>query len=203
MEDKHLFIEKLEGYLPLGTSEIVANWTFAYNVEFKITKPRSTKLGDFRPEWKGKPARITVNQDLNRFSFLITTVHEFAHLTTWLKYKNRVKPHGQEWKDEFSLMLKPFIFDNIFPSDIDKALESYMENPLASSCTDLHLSKTLKQYDSKKVIHLEEIEEGTKFTIRKKTFVKGKKRRKRYECIEINTRRLYLVSPIAEIEINC
>jgi len=201
MHQKQQLIKSLNEYLPEETANTIATWIFTYKVEFKISKPRSTKLGDFRPSWKGKPARISVNDNLNKFSFLITTVHEFAHLVVWNKYKRTVKPHGKEWKETFSAMLKPFIVNGIFPNILEKALKKYIANPLASSYSDLNLSRTLKEFDAKVAIHLEDLKEGSTFRIRNKIFIKGTKRRKRYICQEISSKKIYLVSALAEIEI--
>ena len=59
--------------------------------------------------------KITVNGDLNPYSFLITTIHEFAHLVTFEEYQGRVKPHGKEWQLTYSKMLYPVIEDGGLP----------------------------------------------------------------------------------------
>ena len=66
----------------------------------KITKPRKSKLGDFRILINGR-GQISVNENLNRYAFLITITHELAHAFVWKRYKTRVMPHGKEWKSTF------------------------------------------------------------------------------------------------------
>jgi hypothetical protein len=115
-----------------------------------------------------EPTRISVNHDLNSYSFLITTIHEFAHLQTWNKHQHRVKPHGTEWKNNFKELMEPFLKLNIFPIDISSAIHRYMENPAASSCTDLHLFRTLKSYDTVKTsaLTVESLEDGHFFKLK-------------------------------------
>ena len=43
--------------------------------------------------------RISVNGNLNKYSFLITLIHELAHLLTFTQYKNRVDPHGRNGRE--------------------------------------------------------------------------------------------------------
>jgi SprT protein len=167
----------------------------------KITKARLTKLGDYRHPYNGKPHEITINHNLNSYSFLITLVHEIAHLTTWNKYRRKVLPHGMEWKEEFRNLLKPVFELNIFPEEIFECLKNYSVNPKASSCADTELMKVLKKYDkNSEFVHLEDIPEKSVFSLKSgRTFIKGEKIRKRYKCIDTTNKKLYLVSPVAEV----
>jgi len=158
-------------------------------------------LGDYRHPFRGRTHQITVNHNLNKFSFLITLVHEIAHLTAWNKFGRRVLPHGKEWKEEFKIHLKPFIELEIFPHDILLHLNIYSVNPKASSCSDTELVKVLKKYDDDSdYVHLENITEDSTFKLKNgRTFIKGKRIRKRYICIDTSTRKKYLISPVAEV----
>ncbi len=101
-------------YLPEKAVPEILNWLENSNVQLKITRNRHTKLGDYRPPIKHKFHKISINYDLNKYNFLITLIHEFAHLNIWEQFKNRVKPHGKEWKEEYSKLLLPFLkFRNI------------------------------------------------------------------------------------------
>ncbi len=153
------------------------------------------------PAHRGKPHRITVNHNLNKYSFLITLTHEVAHLIAWNKFQNRILPHGKEWKEEFRLLLLPFFTLKIFPEDVLKCLNHYSLNPKASSCTDLHLMKVLKKYDENSAyIHLEDIPAGSIFRLRNgREFIKGERLRKRFLCTNLKNRKEYLVSPVAEV----
>ncbi|HAD34265.1 MAG TPA: hypothetical protein DCF44_07170 [Chitinophagaceae bacterium] len=45
---------------------------------------------------------MSVNGNLNSYHFLITLLHEIAHMLVWEQFRNRVKPHGLEWKHVFA-----------------------------------------------------------------------------------------------------
>ena len=177
------------------------NWLSKYKFHFKITRSRTSKLGDYRPAHHGNPHRITVNHNLNKYSFLITLTHEVGHLVAWNKYRNKILPHGKEWKEEFRSLLLPFFSLNIFPEDILKCLTNYSLNPKASSCTDLHLVKVLKKYDeNSSFIHLEDIPVKCIFRLRNgREFIKGERIRKRFKCVDVSSKKEYLVSPVAEV----
>ncbi|RZK82169.1 MAG: sprT domain-containing protein, partial [Pedobacter sp.] len=115
-------VEVLSQYMPLGAAPVIARWIDYFQCEFKISKSRSTKLGDYRHPFNGVGHKISVNNNLNQYSFLVTTVHEFAHLLTWNDHKNKVKPHGEEWKKNFKRMMVPFIDQQVFPEDIQYAI---------------------------------------------------------------------------------
>src|SRR5690606_39066974 len=112
-----------------------------------------------------------------------------------------VKPHGKEWKHNFQVLMQPFFALQVFPGDIRWAVEQYIANPAASSCTDLHLIRTLRAYDTHNAATLvEQLPEGAAFHLSNgRGFIKGKKLRKRYHCTEKSTGRIYLFSAIAEV----
>lgn len=197
----------LSKYLPESAVDDCTSWVIQKNIHLKITRGRSSKYGDYRPLVPGQGHRITVNHDLNPYAFLITFVHEVAHLHTFVKFKHYHEPHGKEWKSEFRVLLNDFIIRSIFPEDIKTALSNYIQNPAASSCSDHNLLRTLKKYDNRKadVIHLEDLPEDTFFSLHQSrsghVFKKGHKIRSRFHCIEINSNRVYFVSPLAEIKL--
>ncbi|WP_345230295.1 sprT domain-containing protein [Olivibacter ginsenosidimutans] len=195
----------LEKYVPQPAAPIIAQWIHQAPCWFKISKGRTSKFGDYRSPFKDKGHRISVNHNLNPYAFLITAVHEFAHLKTWNEYRAKVKPHGQEWKKNFKQLMKPFFELNIFPYDVQRAVVAYLDNPAASSCSDLTLFRTLQRYDKPKNGHLrvEELPLGASFSLPNgRTFKKGEKIRTRFRCTDLNTGRIYLFSPVAEVLIN-
>ena len=135
---------QVKPFLPPGTEIQVAEMIINYQIHLKLTKPRTTKLGDYRAPFNGKGHRITLNKSLNRFSFLITFVHEVAHLTCWNQHQHKVPPHGKEWKEHFKNLMRPFMSQHIFPENVLAALNKYMKNPAASSCADVNLLKALQ-----------------------------------------------------------
>lgn len=148
--------------------------------------------------------QITVNATLNKYRFLITLVHEIAHLIAFEKYGRRIKPHGLEWKKTFQHLMLPFIRPEVFPSKLLPLLAQHFKNPKASSDTDALLSMTLKQFDPQNVhqTFVYELPLGSVFRIYNgKLFKKGNKRVKRYECIEVASGKVYLFQPNAEVEL--
>ncbi|WP_240903057.1 SprT-like domain-containing protein [Sphingobacterium sp. SGG-5] len=196
------YSRQLSKYIPAKAAPIISQWINDTGCLFKVTRKRLTKLGDYRAPFGPSNHRITVNHDLNPFAFLITTIHEFAHLKTWNDYKNRVKPHGAEWKTNFKSLMVPFIKLDIFPEDIVQAVSTYMDNPAASSCTDLHLYRTLKKYDSTPtgVLHVENLDCNSVFYLKNgRAFQVLEKMRKRYKCIELSSKKMFLFHPLAEV----
>lgn len=190
-------------YIPEPAVDIIAHWVVYYNFKLKIKHTRSTKYGDYRPPLPGTNHQITINHDLNPFAFLITLVHEIAHLTNFNKHRNKVLPHGDEWKFEFKILMQPFLEKEIFPSDVKQALIKYLHNPAASSCSDPHLHKVLIRYDEKEegVFLLESIQYGELFFHKEVLYQKGEKIRKRYRCVQVSTKRLYLFDPLAQVKL--
>lgn len=193
--------KKLSDHLPEGTTEQILRWQSAYGFELKITRDRNSKFGDYRSPFRGKPHRITVNTGLNKYAFLITLLHEIAHLLTWNDHKNKVKSHGDEWKRHFKKLIEMYLNELVFPHDVEMALVKSLNKLTASSCSDTDLYKVLHKYDDKKgTIFLEELQQYAIFkTPTGKTFKKGERVRKRYLCNEIGTRKKYLFSPVAEV----
>ncbi|SFW33697.1 SprT-like family protein [Sinomicrobium oceani] len=171
-------------------------------VYLKIVNERVTRHGDYRRLPNGMH-QITVNASLNRYKFLITLVHEVAHLVAFREYGMRIKPHGVEWKSTFRRLMLPFINPAIFPDSILPLLARHFRNPRASSDTDASLALALKQFDPENdKNYIFELPYGSFFRIYNgKIFRKGQKKIKRYECVEISSGRIYLFNPNAEVEL--
>ena len=192
----------LQSYLPEGSFEDVLYYLQHYKVHLTVTRNRSSILGDYRHSHADKNHRISINGGLNKFAFLITLLHELAHLFTYERFGHRVQPHGTEWKNEFSKILAQFILKKVFPPDVEKALLHTLQNPAASSCADEKLLRILYKYDNKKegMVLVEQVPEGGLFTIKGgRVFKRGEKIRKRYKCTEAKTGKQYLFSPVYEV----
>jgi SprT protein len=192
--------ELLVKYVPESTVDTVCEWIQTYDFILKITKSRDSKYGDYRSPFAGKGHRISVNHDLNKYSFFITLVHEVAHLLTWERHRDNVFPHGKEWKHFFKELMVPFLSAETFPDDVLSALSSYIKDPAASSCVDATLIKVLKRYDHPDgSILVEQIPEGSIFRLKNGMVLrKGLRLRKRFKCLEVKSKKTYLVSPVAE-----
>lgn len=189
-------------YIPEHAVDAVFELIKTYGVNLKIVNERVTKHGDYRRDGNGMH-QITVNANLNKYRFLITLVHEIAHLVAFHKYGRAIKPHGQEWKHTFQHLMVPFIRPEIFPNQLLPLLARHFKNPRASSDTDATLSIALKQFDEKsEKNYIFEIPYGSNFRIHNgKIFKKGAQRVKRFECLEISTGKIYLFNPNAEVEL--
>tara|TARA_R110000751_G_scaffold36803_1_gene89634 strand:+ start:1047 stop:1643 length:597 start_codon:yes stop_codon:yes gene_type:complete len=194
--------EILGKYIPDQAVEPVFELIKALGVHLKIVDERVTRHGDYRRLADGGH-QITVNTNLNTYRFLITLIHEIAHLVAFQKYGARIKPHGKEWKYTFQNLMLPFIRPEIFPKQILPVIANHFKSPKASSDTDAKLSLALKEFDpSNDKNYIFEIPEGSYFKIYNgKIFKKGARRVKRYECIETATGRIYLFQPNAEVEL--
>lgn len=192
----------LERYLPGHAVDMAFELIKLYGVHLKIVNERVTRHGDYHRSADGYH-RITVNASLNQYRFLITLVHEIAHLAAFEKFGRNIKPHGDEWKIVFQRLMVPFIRPEIFPPQLLPLLARHFRNPKASSDTDATLALALKQFDEKTdKNYIFEIPYGSHFRIYNgKIFRKGAQRVKRFECTEVSTGRIYLFNPNAEVEL--
>ena len=163
---------------------------------------RQSKYGDYRRLANGMH-QITVNASLNKYRFLVTTIHEIAHLVAFEKYGRSIKPHGKEWKYTFQQLMLTFIRPEIFPSSILPVIENHFRNPTASSDTDVQFSLALKQFDEQddSKHYLYQLLPGSVFSFRGKIFRVEHKKIKRYLCTEMESSRQYLFQPNAEVEL--
>ncbi|MBO9618443.1 MAG: SprT-like domain-containing protein [Niabella sp.] len=202
MSKKQVPMGQLADYLPEATFEPVLAYLHHYNVHLTIAKSRTSVLGDYRHKIDTQHHRISVNGNLNRYAFLITLLHELAHLVTFEQHGRRVASHGREWKNNYGQLLAQFIEKKIFPKDIEAELLRSLHNPGASSCSEEGLQRVLYRYDERKKHYylVEDLPADTLFALPDgRVFKKGKKRTKRFECTEMKTGKLYLFSPIHEV----
>ncbi len=189
-------------FIPTRAIDLIQNLVKTDGLIIKVKEERKTRHGDYRMLPNGKH-QITINSNLNPYRFLITLIHEIAHLEAYQKYGHFIKPHGKEWKLTFQHLMLTFLRPEIFPNNLLPLLAKHFRNPKASSDTDTDLALALKQYDEENdKTFIFEIEEGVTFKLYNgRIFRKGTKRRKRYECLEISSGKLYLFNPNAEVEL--
>lgn len=204
MHKKESPLYQLNSYIPEGAFDGVVEYIVQHKVHLTITRERQTILGNYRHRHLNKNHRITVNGNLNKYSFLITLLHELGHLLAYEKYGNKIPSHGAQWKDEFGKILAGFISKKIFPADIERELLLTLNNPAASSCAEAPLLRVLRKYDPHKpgIFLLEELPEECFFRIKNgRTFSKGNRVRKRFLCQDTISKKMYLFSPVAEVEL--
>jgi SprT protein len=199
-----IFNDVLKPFIPETSFSLVSKWIQMYPLQIKISAARTSKLGDYRsPHGKNKFHKISVNRTLNKYSFLITFTHEFAHLLCYEKHNNRVAPHGKQWKQIYKDLLFELLESKIFPPEIEFELtKSILGTVYASSTSEKELQKALSVHNihDETGVNLEELPENSKFMIHnQKVFQKGQKIRTRYKCYCLTNKRWYFVSPIARV----
>lgn len=196
-------LQALAAYLPEGSFERVAAYLHQYKVHLTITRQRKSVLGDYRHAGRGGNHRISINGNLNPYEFLITLLHELAHLLTFEQFQHRAEPHGREWKQQYSELLQHFVFHKIFPPEIVRALQASIRNPAATANGETDLLLVLRKYNPQKregYSTIEELGEGEWFeTDNGRTFQKISKRRKRFTCIEQGSGLSYSFSAVTEV----
>jgi SprT protein len=198
-------LQALSAYLPEGAFEPVVRLINYYKVHLTVTKARKSVLGDYRHPFMGANHKISINGNLNKYEFLITLLHELAHLLCFEQFKNRVEAHGKEWKAIYGNLLTEFIQADLFPADISNALQKTLKNPAATANGETKLLLILRKYDVLKkeghalVAHLPE---GSLFeSLKGRIFRRGKKRRIRIECVELATGQVYSFSALTEVKV--
>ena len=174
-----------------------------YPIHLGLMAPRSRVFGDYRaPQKRGEFHKITVNGDLNKYAFLITFLHEYAHLQTFANY-GHVQSHGNEWKSAFRQLLQQFIQLDIFPEDIRLALQNYMIKVPASTATDPRLMRVLERYNTRKrsenEMTVEQLPNKARFKYNGEFFEKGERLRKNYTCIRLSDGAKFRFSPVANV----
>ena len=191
-----------DDFVPTESLALVRTWFQHNRVRLHISRERISKLGDFRAG-PGVPVPvISVNYNLNKYSFLITLLHEMAHAVVWLSHKRKTQPHGTAWKIAFQQVSLPYLEAEVFPPELAAAFITYLRKPTASTMANHPLSRALRVFDEpdESIIRVAELPENTVFRIAGgRSFVKGKKVRTRYRCTCLNNKRIYLFNPLAEV----
>ncbi len=203
MPKKEVPLTYLQQYIPAGVLEPVVAYLKQYKVHLTITRERKSVLGDYRHRYNNANHRISINGNLNSYAFLITFLHELAHLLVFEQFGNKVQAHGKEWKNVFAQLLRGFINKETFPQDIKQELQISLNNPAASSCAEEGLMRVLRRYNEEQSSFqlVEELLPGTLFRIKSgQVFKKEEKLRKRFKCTEVKTGKMYLFSPVYEVE---
>lgn len=198
-------LQLLQRFFPEAAVAMVGEIYGQRRFKLHFKRPRSSKLGDFRPpRAKNGICTITLNLDLNPYQMLITYVHEVAHYDVFQQFGLRfVQPHGTEWQNRFTTLLLPFLTESVFPKDVLQALQNHLKHIKASSTADQNLQRVLHQYDknAENLVTVEQLPEGARFTLKNGlVFRKGEKQRTRYKCHCETNGRTYFVAALAEVQ---
>ena len=189
--------EILEKYIPAEALDEVIKLLYSHqDLSLKITRKRHSKLGDFK-RISPYQYRISINNNLNKYQFLITLLHEIAHYLTLKKHGTNVKPHGKEWKKIYAELLESYLTKGIFPPDIHVPLSKYALNPKATTAGSGELYLALIKYDKENNGHLKhvfELKTHEKFQTEKgEIYELLTKRRTRYICKRLSNGKSYLI----------
>ena len=188
-------------YLPSGDYEpLFSKWLEGFNYQIAISRPRKSKLGDFRPPRPGQIARITMNADLGPFQFLTTLTHEIAHLIAWEKHSRRAAPHGKERKAVFRQMLIELAHHQAWPENYSHALLKHSKSPKSAVGADPQLQQTLLRLDGSTDLLLQGIAPGENFSFKGRNFCYEEKRRTRALVTELGTKKQYTIPLVACVE---
>lgn len=198
--DQSALVSLLESHVPAASVSYCLQLWQEHPFQLTLRTSRATKVGDFTCR-NGNQPRITINADSPPFLFLITYVHEVAHLRTHHENGWTTAPHGKEWKDTFRRLCTPLLQLDVFPTELLSALERHLVNPRASSFSDAQLSKALRAFDPRHSasIILRDIPEGSQFEIRGRWFTRGKQKRTRIVCRDLHSKRNYLIAADAPV----
>jgi len=178
---------------PIAVSYCTLLWE-EFPFDFKLRKSRLSKVGDFTCR-SGQSPQITINKDLHPFLFLMTYIHEVAHLRVHKAYGFKAEAHGEDWKKTFQMLMAPLLTTEIFPEPLLGGLQKHMASPKASSYSDTELTHLFRSQNERErnAVLLSQIPEGSVFHLHGRWFRKGKLRRTRVLCHEVKTKIQYLV----------
>ncbi|MDF9795133.1 hypothetical protein OKW21_000396 [Catalinimonas alkaloidigena] len=198
----HQITQIMSRHVPEAAQAYCIDLWLQHPFSLHITPKRISKLGDYRYHKKKNTHIITLNATLNPYSFLITYLHEIAHLIAFQKYGFKIAPHGAAWKKSFQQLMEPMLHAHVFPQDVLRPLKKYMLNPKAASGSDHRLSLALQNYDQQDgSVPLSKIQPEQTFQFRDMVFVKETVRRTRALCRDLDSGKRYLVSEIARVQL--
>lgn len=189
----------LAKYLPIPSVDWVADTIVDYRIHLTITPGRTSKLGDYRPPFRNKGHRISVNHNLKPDEFLLTYVHELAHLLCFNTFKNKVAPHGSEWKKIYVELMYNCMANSFFSETLVPHLHKHLQKPGASSCADVELQRHFRNNHETGHVELVTLPHGSVFKLGRHHFRKEDLQRTRYRCFHLAKKRYYLVQKHAPV----
>lgn len=193
----------LNRFMPPGTATIyVRQIESIRGINFKLARERSSKVGDYRshmPPWRHQ---ISININLHPYHFLVTLLHETAHLLVHERYQSHGEPHGPRWQASFAELIMPYTRNGVLPEKLTHALSNHVAKGYATTTGDPLLSAVFRELDGTApfITILETLPEGAIFALHDQLFRKGQKLRTFYKCFSLTHQRDYRVRATAEVE---
>ena len=197
-------IEVFKKYLPEKSVAYCHQLWKEHHIQFTISPPRKSVYGNYMH--RNGIHHISVNGDLNPESFLVTYLHEVAHLLVRKSTARRPRPHGPEWQKAFRMVMRPMLDSAVFGPELSHVLHRHLEKPKATSCSDpvmhrlLMGSKELDEAEKDEVI-VDKLPPGTRFVFQSRTFKVMRKVRTRLECMQEADLAIYRFQPMARVRL--
>lgn len=200
--DDNFFRKRLIPYVGEEAAVFIDNQTKGLRFHLKVTKARATKFGDYCPPRNNRKQRITINGNLDKYSFFITFLHELAHLQVQENYSPTVKPHGKEWKNAFTQLLSSSVSQSLFPVEIAKTINKYYisKQSFTHSSRIRILNTIYKILDKNIPLRLEAIPVNTSVLLENgMTITKVEQKRTRCICKDHVSKKLYSIHKSVEV----
>src|SRR5690606_21108023 len=191
-------LKPIENQLPDGALNYIRKWLAVSNVIITLKRSRKSTLGDYRYLAASDTHQITVDRELSPEAFFFVLTHEIAHLHVRKIFRNRIKPHGEEWKTVFGKLLNDSL--PVYSQELQTSIIRHAESPKANLTADPNLWKKLFLVNSDSKMSLENLYSDQKFRLGNRFFQKGEKRKIRYICKEITTGKRYLINGQAIVD---
>ena len=194
--------------VPAYGMPLVARLVRSYDFAFRFAPPRLRKLGDYTRKANGEVA-ITINADLPPELFLVTFLHEVAHLEALQNRTRREAPHGKRWQACFGALLTELCqsAEAAMPAPLHQALVRHSQAPTATLTADPALARLLlpakppRQALADGFAHVEMLAAGTAFAYRGKAFLLSGKMRTRHYGTDLQTGQLWKFSAQCTVQI--
>ncbi|MGB3585756.1 MAG: SprT-like domain-containing protein, partial [Tunicatimonas sp.] len=142
----------------------------------------------------------SVNRTLPAEAFLLTYLHEVAHLMAFQRHGFRIRPHGAEWKSCFRQLLQPVLTEPMVPEEVRIPLQRYAQNPKATVHADATLLRALlREQSTNGQIPLSSVAEQQPFVFQGRKFLKERVRRTRALCREVTSGKKYTIALTAYV----
>lgn len=191
-------------YVPKAAESYCVSLWQQYRFRLKLANHRQSKWGDYRYRKSAggnEQHQISVNRTLPAEAFLLTYLHEVAHLVAFQQHGFRIRPHGTEWKSCFRKLLQPVLSPPMVSEEVRIPLQRYAQNPKATVHTNAALLRALlREHPTNGHIPLASVAEQEQFVFQGRKFLKEKVRRTRALCREVTSGKRYTIAQSAYVE---
>lgn len=143
---RELLLSIFRGYYSEELVDLLLVWEKENFCRIRFKRDRRTKGGDCRFSISEKVNYISINISSNPFRVLVTLLHEIAHAKQNL-ISIDTRPHGEEWKGIYRQMMYSVLRYEIFPYDLEVAIERHFRSPKYTDYVDSSLIKVIEQYN--------------------------------------------------------